>query len=472
MIGLGLYAGGSVALLGVLVVMVSSLLIVTRASFAEVGLISAIGASLTAPWNAVIVSHIRPSDALLVVALFSLLAAGFDHRALALPRWLVQLALVVVLLAILHQVLPTSPSYLQGRVVVNAVGLPASEVYTNMGIAGRWLVSLIAIPLLVRLAVAQRTEAGRWMAIAYAGGAAISGFVALTDQLGVTAISALFILPGLEGRQSGLTLLPNHLAAASALAVSISVWLLVQKERWTTLAGATCLTGTLIGAYESGSRGGAVAALLALMLSVVLMRRLRRNLLLIGLGVISAIMAVVAALPQIVSQFAKATRLGGSAVANSDSVRGVLAAQARHDFTHSPVIGIGLQAALDAHSIYLQVLAAGGVILLSSFLIFAAGALWSALKHDRPNQLPIALFISMVALLAFGAVENGLTDRYLYFPVALIIAAVGAHPRSGRSESELEHETGRESAGQVSGAGGRSPAGERRARDQLPASSS
>lgn len=421
-IGLGLYVGGAIAFLCVAVVGVGSVVVITRVTVLQVALLSATASALTAPWNAVLIASVRPSDALLVLSLGCFLAVGIDRRLITLPSWLIQLAAVILALTILHEAFPTSPTYLTGRDVFDGLGRPVPEAFTNLGIAGRWLVSLLGIPLMVGFAVGRRRDAARWIAMAYVAGAAVSGFVALADGLGVTAISPIFIAPG--GRQTGLTLQPNHLAAAAALALPICVWLIVQQERRSPIYGASCLTGIIIGLYESGSRGGAGASVFAVVLSLTLMRRLRRKMPLVFSGVISLTLAAVVALPALASQVARTTRLSGNAagVASSNNARELLATQALHDFVHSPLSGIGLQVTLDAHSIYLQLLAAGGVLLLSSMLIFVVGALRTALYMESADECSVALLVSLLAWLAFGTVENGLTDRYLYFPVALIVA--------------------------------------------------
>jgi O-antigen ligase len=99
------------------------------------------------------------------------------------------------------------------------------------------------------------------------------------------------------------------------------------------------------------------------------------------------------------------------------------------DWQSYPVFGSGIRHIPEAHNIYLQLLAAGGVVLLIAMLLY-----WFWILRDgwRLSQLGIVyarfLMISIVGgWLILGVVENALTDRYEYFTVGCIAALASAN---------------------------------------------
>jgi hypothetical protein len=79
--------------------------------------------------------------------------------------------------------------------------------------------------------------------------------------------------------------------------------------------------------------------------------------------------------------------------------------------------------ALSSHDIYRQSLAAGGIILLVALVIMLGMSLLRAAEYARVDTLGVALAVTIAAFIVLGAAENFLTDRYLYVPFALVIAA-------------------------------------------------
>ncbi|PWW21887.1 hypothetical protein JD79_01029 [Geodermatophilus normandii] len=137
----------------------------------------------------------------------------------------------------------------------------------------------------------------------------------------------------------------------------------------------------------------------------------------------TAAAAVVWALvPSLVDRIASALRLTGEdSAAASDSVRAGVADQALLDFAHSPVRGIGLPVVADGHSIYLQLLAAGGALLFLGFAATVTAAAVDARSLARRlGALPLVLLVCTAVWLLVGVVENQLTDLYLHVPPALV----------------------------------------------------
>ena len=98
-------------------------------------------------------------------------------------------------------------------------------------------------------------------------------------------------------------------------------------------------------------------------------------------------------------------------------------------FASSPILGTGFATVRDAHDIYLQLLQAGGILALLSFIVFVAGSLLTGLHLSRsaslskPHRtLALALIASIVTWLVAGLAQNYVYDRYLYMPFALLLA--------------------------------------------------
>jgi hypothetical protein len=119
----------------------------------------------------------------------------------------------------------------------------------------------------------------------------------------------------------------------------------------------------------------------------------------------------------------------------SNAIRGILAQQALTDFANYPIAGVGLKYVVDAHSIYLQILSCGGLLLAVAMAIF-----WLAMIRDswrvgkRGEQLGPFVMISIITWMAAGIIENQLTDRLLYYTVGIACALASIHFYSEKDE--------------------------------------
>jgi hypothetical protein len=106
-----------------------------------------------------------------------------------------------------------------------------------------------------------------------------------------------------------------------------------------------------------------------------------------------------------------------------------------------PLTGYGFRWIEASHNIYLQLLLSGGILALIGYLLFAFGYLGTAYrKWSEPAQeaddTARALTVSFAMLLITGVVGNGIVDRYLYLPAALILAISMATARVGGGERD------------------------------------
>jgi O-antigen ligase len=95
------------------------------------------------------------------------------------------------------------------------------------------------------------------------------------------------------------------------------------------------------------------------------------------------------------------------------------------DFQRYPLFGAGVRHISEAHNIYLQLLAAGGVVLavgFGAYFFFMFRDCWLLTRVGF--NLPRFLMISIATWLMLGLIENEIVDRELYFTVGCVAALV------------------------------------------------
>jgi hypothetical protein len=407
----------------------------------ELGVALLLAAVGTTPWNAVAVGGVKLAPALLAGATVLLAVPVLAGRVpLRVRPWMLVLGAAIAAVAVLTWFLPPDPDYFAARYVGDGafVSPPADQVGGISAVQGlEWLVAVVVLPVVVGVACHGRPRLPARLADAWVLGASVSAGVAVTDQLGLTHLSAA-ILPFVDvgGRQAGLSVQPNHVAVAAAITVPVAVWRLIRGGSWgPRVVAAVCLAAIGGGLVVSASRGamvGAVLAALAVLLTAPRTRRL--TLPLVGAGLLAAVLAV-AAVPSLLGATGERLRFAGAESADaSDAVRAGIGAQAWQDFLVSPVHGIGLEVALQGHDIYLQLLASGGALLLLGFLAALVALtvdVRALLRHPVPAGPPgfvAALALAVGTWLVVCVIENHLTDLFLYVPLALLAALRSAVP--------------------------------------------
>lgn len=388
---------------------------------AELARVILMAAAFTATWTAVAVRGIKPTDLLVAGAVVLVVPMLLTVRGLP-PWWVLGPAAGICGVALLQQLLPTSSTYLAARITLDAIGNPVPAPATGaLGVVVRWLFALVALSAAARGAYGARPDRLEGFAWAWVVGAGVSAAVALSDAIGLTEVSVLLNGPLLlNGRQLGLTTQPNHLGVASAMAVPVA---LVLARRRPTAGGA--VTAVLVaGVLLSGSRGAQGATALVLLACALASPAIRRR---IGTCLyLGAIGLWVLGVLQVTGRLAVGHLLrfdSDVATVAGDGVRVRLLAQGWADVREDPVLGVGLRVLLEAHNGYLQLLAAGGVLLLLLILTMWGGALAHGLRVAREGRpLAWACCASLVMWMLMASVENQLTDRYLYLPVAILAA--------------------------------------------------
>jgi O-antigen ligase len=383
---------------------------------------------LVITWNGLRAGGGAVANAFLVPAFLTVaMRTVVLRKPVPLPPWLFAAAIGFALAAMLRVIFPPDSSTLN-EILLHYRTIPvAGGAQPNIFVPRSDLpaliqfeVALLVIPLLVA-SVADTPRRIERLLDVFVLGAAINAGVGLVDWAGFHVAP---IVAG-AGRSAGLTIHPNYLALTCTVAIPLALLWIGRGGRWRT-AGFGCTGLLLAGAYASGSRVGAVTALLGVLATVIVVPSLRT-----GLGwTVPAVGIVLLALvffagDQILEQIRISGDVGTAVnTAGSDSQRSQLAQLAIDQFQARPLSGVGFSVIADAHSIYLQLLAAGGVIAMLSFLTYLGGlaaSVWRAMAGPL-RDVAAAAGISIVMWLINGFIDNQLGDKYLFVIPGLLIA--------------------------------------------------
>jgi hypothetical protein len=374
------------------------------------------------------------ADATLVLAFGAVLADVIARkRAMPLPRWLVLAGLGCLLAFLLTMVFPPSAHLLNLSSITGATlaqqggGVPGQVASIGLGSDAITLIeyeiALIVIPVLIAT-VGATVKRCRLLMDLFTVGAAINGAVGVLGLAGLH----LFSSAAVANRSAGLTIQPNYLALTCVIALPMAM-LWFGRSRRANVAAVAGIGALLGGVYASGSRAGFAAALGAILLTTILVPRLRRRLPLLlplaGAGLVVLLLFTSTGHKLLVQlRLASGPSGANAAAAGSDIQRSLVASVAWSQIQARPLIGVGWSQITTAHDIYLELLDSGGIIAIASFLVFLGGmvaslrrALSGPLKSDA-----IVCAAGIVAWLANGVFDNQVADKYLYVVPGLLLA--------------------------------------------------
>lgn len=238
------------------------------------------------------------------------------------------------------------------------------------------------------------------------------------------------------GRHIGLSTHPNIMGLCDALAISLVPFLLysVRREhRWMVWAGAAICA---YGIWINGSRGALLTSLAILVLYPAITRST-----IAGLGVVAAGFVMPVLVTQLADRVSDASALGrllGRGNSEGANLEREEAARVAIDqFLNRPLLGGGFGPILEAHNIYLQILAAIGIFGLVFYLLVLGSLVRPLFVGVEPYRL---LSVPALAYAMAGLVFPLLWDRYIWCVLAL--ALVG--PILAR-EAEPDHHLEKES---------------------------
>ena len=389
----------------------------------SVGGYVAAGAVLTVAWNAVrLNSSVTLSDAFLLAAAVVLVPAGLAERlgstggggsltVSSVPVWLL-----------------ASGALLLVDGVLSAVG--SNNLRGNLAPALAFVIALTFVPLIVGFATGTSRLVNTFAALLVVS-SAISCAEGVADLVTGNGVSTALNGATFWGRSAGLSVHPNHLALAAAMALPLAYGLLVTSRRRAERA-FVCVLVLLVagGLFASGSRAGLVCAVGGVASAWFLARgEYRRWRVVVGMLAIGLLVLVISSAMGWHQLTVTTDRLiGTQSVGVSNEIRVEQYRQAAASIALNPVIGTGFSSVHITEDIYLQVLEAGGVLGLTAFALFGMGCLNLGLRLCREISLPAemqpfaaAATASMLTWFAAGFVENQIYDRYLYVPCGLLV---------------------------------------------------
>lgn len=375
-------------------------------------------------WNGLRLAGGAAGNLLMILAFGAIVAeAVIARRSVPVPAWLLAAGGGCVLAAMLNLIWPPNPTWLDQSLLSYRVDflppppgfvVPRSDLLT----LAKFEVCLVLVPVLIAAVATTGARVHRLIDM-FVLSATINAAVGVLDFAGIP----LAPMNAGDGRDAGLTLHANYLALTCTIAIPLALLWAGRGGRWRT--PGVVATGVLLGGeYVSGSRAGAVTAALAVIVTVAALPSLRR-----ALGFVLPV-AAMALVPLLVltpfgHQLLDQVRITNSTTASgSNTARSDLAHLALRQIGARPVQGVGFGVIEDAHSIYLQLLAAGGVICLASFATFIGG-MWGAARRalaSPERDAAAAALTAVVMWLANGVFDAQLADKYLYVVPGLLLA--------------------------------------------------
>lgn len=398
---------------------------------ASVGLLAL--AVLLITFNGVrLAEGVAAADALLVAsAATAVLHFGSSKKAIVAPGWLLLAG--------------------TGIFVAGVTSAALSDTFSPGFVpAIRFSIALTLTPILIG-ALTDTDDRRRLIIGAWLLSAGINASVAVSDYLGVTDVSELFLPVNDTGRINGLTTQFNHLGLICAMTIPIVIWALMSRASiapFGRVTSAILLALLASGVFVSGSRAAFISTAAGVALVVFLAERRGRA----ALGAVALVVVAAVAISTVTSfsvsdqagQPSVFDRLGGNAGTQLSNAGRVMAFEnAKHAFLANPVIGEGFQSARTAHDIYLQLLQAGGLVAFVSFAVFAMSSLRLGQNLRRATRLDSsqrelagALIASVSVWLVAGLSQNAIYDRYLYVPFGLLLGMAGASLRPARTPAD------------------------------------
>lgn len=382
----------------------------------------------TVTWNAVKIGF-PVGDLFFLVAAVPVFFRLVGERVRApLPlACLIGIGFVTVAI-LLNALFPVSQDYSLGRYVVgtgNVALTEAQRVFGSIFVGIKMEVALAIMPLAV-MAVTRTRERLSTLVDLWAMSSLANAFVALVDAAHLTHINNSLVgsLSTAGGREGGLTNHPNHLATVLVMGIPIvlSWWRRGGNWRRASVGGTILLAA---GINATGSRGGLAVGALIVVVASLTQPSLRRALATIAVPAAFALGAVFVLDSGLIHSLLGHTRFGSSTGSGSDAIRKAVAEQAIRDIEHRPLLGVGFDVADQGHSIYLQAIAAGGVVTLIGLAIYISGVIRTTQIRvaGKLDAMVVATLVSLLGWLILGGIENDFADRYPYVPMAMLLAA-------------------------------------------------
>lgn len=390
------------------------------------------GAALTSTWTGARIAGINFVDYLLIAAVFcALLAAASRGRKLPIYGWALLPPVVLIVVALIGSVVRGDPLSSNRTPWERVVGAAIGAEYTGaLPLIARMALALTAVTIIVvgssegerdRNAFIQR------LIFTWAIGAAISGTVGVVEH-----VANLGNLPFLyqivsDTRVTGLANHPNSFGQTIAYALPTLIYMLGRTHGLAKGALAVILPLSMYAVFLSGSRGALLLGSLLATTSFVYLAGTgkRHNIWFVPVMALLIALSIVA-----MPAFLNSTRFFDESGRVSDALRRANLERGLDLFYANPIFGAGV-GSWNAEMVPLILLTSGGILYL---IVFYGCLAYPLLMRPRSSGWPFVsiLIITTVGYFAFGVLNNGIVERYLYWPFAALFALSLAN----RSESK------------------------------------
>ena len=420
-------------------------------------------ASFTATWGGIYLGGFQIADIFLFLAFIVAVAmVVFGNLRFAIPRWLwaPAVALFVGFTALIYSPIPDAYFMLRYEHTLYSPFMGWSDTGPPGGVKSAfWIVALLVVPIAAIACTALDSRVPKWIVAWFLAGVAVSSLIALSDLTNLTHVSRSLKLVSLRTgyefdnhRETGLTDHPNTLGLVCTIAVPFAVHFISEsRRRWLPCIALVLLCG---GVMASGSRGAQIGFPAAVLVALLVSPHKKKVVGWLAATLTAAVLGGLTALTQLAPGILdKLFRFDENrASLGSNDERAFLHAQAWNDFKNYPIFGIGIKHIGEAHDIYLQMMSAGGTVLVAGMLIYWFGTLRSCWLAKRSGEaLGAYLILSVIAVLVIGVLENQLTDRFLYYTIGCAAALAATY----RVETLASHPPDRKTpAGHVTAAVG------------------
>lgn len=341
---------------------------------------------------------------------------AFGPKPLVLASAFFVLAFGLALPRLIHRALRLPAAFLVGAALFVTMGVIAVPLAISPLESAIYIAIATVALVLMPAAVAWMDPSDRQM---YA--------MALAFGIG-TAASTLIGLPGYTYRNAGFTYHPVALAYTAMLTLSFVPFLLASKWRGRWVVVPLIAFIALVGVWTSGSRTS-LLVLVALTLLIPLLERSIKFGLVVAGGIVLILPSMSAFDLTGNSTSALSRLLGSGGAQGSDTVRRQTLMDGLEQVQASPILGNGYSTehTYVIHNLYVQVLAAEGVIGLLGILLIL-GTLVLPLRSAPPPQRYLA-YPALAVILA-GPFQPNMGDHYLGLTLGLaMVASVGVKRR-------------------------------------------
>lgn len=240
-----------------------------------------------------------------------------------------------------------------------------------------------------------------------------------------------------NGRSPGLASHANVLGATVGFAVAIVVGLILTAAPWGRVLGGVCTVVMFGGILNSGSRAAVIEVAVALVVLIAATRNrwLTASVLLLlvcAAVALGALWATGTYTPSPASAIGRVFDSGQAA--DSNFQRRVIMNETLEDIKAHPLTGVGFADATVGHNLYLQVIEAAGILGALAYIALAVSII-RPLAHARRDPLVAGFLAMYIGYLVAGLFSPQLWDRWLWFPIAVGLAAAtySAPPAVGSS---------------------------------------